>query len=112
MIFNVCFDLLPFLLFYTILCWFSSNFFAILGLGNFNVDSVYRTNVIKAWEGLEAGNKFVPGTKFEGPAIYNKMGDFDDGNGLLMMEYLYLNKYFAYILSTFNISLGNFDFAP
>ena len=29
-----------------------------------------------------------------------------------MPEYLYLNKYVAYILSTFNISLGNFDFAP
>lgn len=29
-----------------------------------------------------------------------------------MAEYQYLNKFFAYWLSTFNVSLGNFDFDP
>jgi len=67
MIFNVCWDLLPFLLFYTILLWFSSNFFAILGMGNFNVQGKYRTDVIKYWEDLEKNRKWPANGKFEGP---------------------------------------------
>ena len=73
MIFNVCVDLLPFLLFYTILLWFSSNFFAILGLGNFNVDGKYRNDVIDFWKTTNKGKTFVAGTKFEGPAVYNEL---------------------------------------
>jgi len=42
MIFQVFQDLMPFLLFYTILIVFMALYFGILGLGNYNVDGIYR----------------------------------------------------------------------
>lgn len=112
MIFNVVSDLSRFLLFYSILVVFMSNFFAVLGLGNFNVDGKYRDGVISAWEDANAGKTWPKDKNFPYPEIYNELSGYGGGNGLLMWEYLFLPKYLAYILSTFNISLGNFDFAP
>jgi hypothetical protein len=114
MIFNVVTDLSRFLLFYAILVVFMSNFFAIIGLGNFNVQGKYRTSVIDAWQDLpdNKGKTWPADKDFPYPEIFNDLEGFGGGNGLLMWEYLFLPKYLAYILSTFNVSLGNFDFAP
>jgi hypothetical protein len=114
MIFNVVSDLSRFLLFYTILVVFMSNFFAVLGLGNFNVNGKYRTSVINTWQDLpaNAGKTWPKDKNFPYPETFNELDNYGDGSGLLMWEYLFLPKYLAYILSTFNISLGNFDFAP
>jgi len=55
-------DLMPFLLFYLILIIFFSLYFGILGLGNFNVGTVYRDTVIDSWKADldNAGKVFDP----------------------------------------------------
>jgi len=104
MIFQVFLDLMPFLLFYLILIVFFSLYFGILGLGNYNVEGTYRDSVKEAY--IKGGNTWTEGYKFEAPGV------FLDGYAPLMGEYLYMPKFFAYWFSTFNVSLGNFDFDP
>jgi len=78
MIFQVVIDLMPFLLFYTILIIFFSLYFGILGLGNYNVDGIYRDSVIANWKTNNPGKTFVEGYKFVSPEVFN------DGNADLM----------------------------
>lgn len=64
MIFQVCIDLMPFMLFYFILIIFFSLYFGVLGLGNFNVDGIYRDSVIAAWKEGNKDKTWVEGYKF------------------------------------------------
>jgi len=107
MIFQVFIDLTPFLLFYLILIVFFSLYFGILGLGNFNVGTVYRNTVIAEWKEMNKGKDWIKGTKFPYPSTYQ-----DNSAANLMPEYQFMPKFFAYWFSTFNVSLGNFDFGP
>lgn len=77
MIFQVFIDLMPFLLFYLILIVFFSLYFGILGLGNFNVGTVYRDTVIEAWKADldNAGKVFDPNYHFPNPETYQKYPD-------------------------------------
>jgi hypothetical protein len=51
MLFTVIVDLQAFLLFYTLLVVFMSNYMSVIGLGNPNVDGIYRDHCIGNWKG-------------------------------------------------------------
>jgi|APSaa5957512535_1039671.scaffolds.fasta_scaffold64824_1 hypothetical protein len=108
MIFVVVVDLQAFLFFYVLLVIFMSNYMSVLGLGNPNVDGIYRDSVISQWEGLphNAGKTWPKNKKFDHPEIYLEI------HGLLFEQYMYIPRYVMYILNTFNVSVGNFDFGP
>jgi hypothetical protein len=104
---------MPFLLFYLILIIFFALYFGILGLGNFNVggdQGVYRSQVIAAWEAnpVNSGKTIPANYHFESPSTYI---DYP-GAAQFMPQYMYIPKFFAYWLSTLNVSLGNFDYSP
>lgn len=105
MLFTVIIDLQPFLLFYTLLCLFMSNYMAVLGLGNPNVDGVYRDSCIETWETNNSPLKYPRGKKFDYPEAY-----IENGN-MLFIQYMYLPRPIMYFLNTVNVSVGNFDFS-
>lgn len=51
-----------------------SNYMSVLGLGNPNVDGIYRDHCIALWEGNNSGKTFQKGYKFVYP------DDYLDGN--------------------------------
>ena len=99
---------MPFLFFYGILIVFMAIYYGVLGLGNYNVKGPYRDSVVAAWKEKYPGKPFSEDYHFENPAVFNEFGDAAS----LMPQYMYLPKFFAYWLSCFNVSLGNFDFDP
>jgi hypothetical protein len=57
---------MPFLFFYSILIIFMALYYAVLGLGNFNVEGPYRDSVVEAWELANKDQKLPADHHFEG----------------------------------------------
>jgi len=99
---------MPFLFFYAILIVFMAIYWGVLGLGNYNVAGPYRDSLFAKYAENNQGKTLPKDYHFENPAVFNEFPD----TASLMPQYQYLPKFFAYWLSCFNVSLGNFDFDP
>jgi len=58
------------LLFFLILIVFFSLYWGVLGLGNFNVDGVYRDQVKAAWLAADSKRVWTKGFRFPEPEVW------------------------------------------
>ena len=104
MLVNVISDLKVFLLFYTILIFMFSQFLTILGLGNCAID-------ITKIPGNEDAEGFMQQNSLkDANGAYTGVCDWGKDDGVPGSEYQFLGMFVGNIMSTFRMSLGDFDF--